>query len=193
MGFGGFLKDGLQLGFDSVSGGATRFLGEDTLAGIPVLNSITGAQSDSEKALLAQQKKTAEEAEKRARQNAQERMNTLGQSMLAFNPQNQMMAQMFGPQAAFTPQQFAQMGADPGAKSQADFDKARQDSIMGGAIDPKTRSRIPAPMQNFNAQDLERMRADQRRQAMLAANMQPIGPGPAALAPRAAPAAARKF
>jgi len=91
---------------------------EDFIDKVPVLGSFT--RSDEEKNLVKKQKAMAEEARKRQEQSRQTSMQALGQSMLAFNPQNQMMAQLFGPQAAFSPQQMAQMTADPAGGPQAD-------------------------------------------------------------------------
>lgn len=165
----GFLKDGLQTGFDWATGGLTRIAGEDTLSRIPVLNSITGAQSDSQKALVKKQQQLAAEAEAQRKKNAQMRMQALGQSLLAFNPQNQMMAQMFGPQAAFTPQQFAQMGNDPGAMSPEAMSRAHAESLRTGK-----------PM-GVSADDRQRMEENERRKRMIAQQMTPLGPGPAPL------------
>jgi hypothetical protein len=91
---------------------------EDFMDKMPVIGSFT--RSDEEKALVKKQREMAEEARRQLEQSRQTSMQALGQSMLAFNPQNQMMAQMFGPQAAFSPQQMAQMSADPAGGPQAD-------------------------------------------------------------------------
>jgi uncharacterized protein YukE len=84
---------------------------EDFMDKMPVIGSFT--RSDEEKALVKKQKQMSGEARARLDQSRQTSMNALGQSMLAFAPQNQMMAQMFGPGAAFSGQQMAQMTADP--------------------------------------------------------------------------------
>jgi hypothetical protein len=144
-------------------------MSENTRSKIPLLGGLTGAQSDAEKALIKKQQQMAEDARKQKIANEQARMNALGQQMLAFNPRNQVMAQMFGPDAAFSPQQMGQMAADPGAKSDADYHQAWQQSMASGK-----------PMQNMSADDLARMEADRRRQAMVAGNMQPL---PRAAAP----------
>jgi|ERR1044071_5655 hypothetical protein len=109
-----------RIGIGASTLGLSELLGEDAMSGIPVLNSIGGYKSDEEKALLAKQDEMAKEAKKRQDQNAQMRIQALGQSLLAFAPRNQMMAQMFGPQAAFTPEQMHQMSADPRGAPQAD-------------------------------------------------------------------------
>lgn len=137
--------------------------GEDTVARIPFLGGFLGAETDSQKALVKKQEELAAEAKKRAQQNQQARMNALGQSMLAFNPQNQMMAQMFGPQAAFSPQQFAAMAQDPTVAGQP----------WGTGTDEQRKAQV----------------ANQARQKQIAQQMQPLGPGPAPLKlpPPAAP------
>jgi len=129
--------------------------GEDMLARVPLVGGFLGAETDSQKALIKKQEQLAAEAKKRAQQNAQARMQALGQSMLAFNPQNQMMAQMFGPQAAFSPQQFAQMGADPSVAGMQ----------WGTGTDEQRRAQA----------------ADAQRRKKIEEQMTPLGPGPAPL------------
>ena len=60
-----FLKEGLMLGLDSVTGGGSRLLPEDTMAKIPIFGPLSGAQTDEEKRLIEKQKEMAEEAKKR--------------------------------------------------------------------------------------------------------------------------------
>lgn len=187
------------MGFNPFSGrgltaiatlGGSELLGEDTMSRVPVLNSIGGYQSNSQKALIKKQEQLAAEAKQREQQNAQARMNALGQSMLAFNPQNQMMAQMFGPQAAFSPQQMAQMAGDPGARSRADFEAAHQKAIMNGPIDFKTRSRTGGTIEGWTAEDIKRMEENEKRMRMVEQQTTPLGPGPTPL--RLPPAAAAR-
>ncbi len=175
----GFNLGRLGIGLSTL--GLSELAGEDTMSRIPVLGSLGGYESDEQKALIAKQKQLADDAKKRRLQQEQAGMNALGQQMLAFNPQNQMMAQMFGPEAAFTPQQFAQMAADPGAMSQADVSRAHAESLRTGK-----------PMQGVTQQDLDRMRRDQERQQMIRQNMQAPGPGPAPLQSRT-PQAGRRY
>lgn len=171
-----------SIGLAPFTGGASLLAGgEDTVARIPVVGGLLGAETDSQKALVKKQQQLAEEARKRQKQNEQARLNALGQQMLAFNPQNQLMAQMFGPDAAFTPQQFAQMAADPYARSQAEFSAAHKESLASGK-----------PMQGWTQEDIDRMQADQRRRAMVEQNMRAPGPGPAPIR-TPAPQAARRF
>lgn len=149
--------------FDIIGGVVNPILGEDTVARLPVVNGLLGAEADSQKALQKKQQELAEEAKRRAKLNQQMRMQALGQSMLAFNPQNQMMAQMFGPQAAFSPQQMAQMAADP--------------SIAG------------VPWGQGTDEQRQAQVKDKQRRQMIESQMQPLGPGPAPLKlpPPAAP------
>jgi hypothetical protein len=182
MGLFSTLKDIGSAALAPVTGGLSLVgMSEDTRSKIPLIGGLTGAQSDAEKALLKKQQQMAEDAERQKRANEQARMNALGQQMLAFNPRNQVMAQMFGPDAAFTPQQMGQMVADPGAKSQADYHQAWEESMRTGK-----------PMANMNANDLARMQADQRRQQMVAGNMAPL---PRAAAPlrQVAPQPGRRY
>lgn len=168
--------------------GTSELLGEDTMSKIPVLNAIGGYQSDEQRALMQKQEQLAKEAEAQAKRNQQARMQALGQSMLAFNPQNQMMAQMFGPQAAFSPQQFAQMAGDPGAKSLGDAEAAWQAAAKASAVGGQPSGAIPPQVQA----DLERARENERRKRMLLQQMQPVGPGPAPLS-LPTPQAGRRF
>jgi len=161
--------------------GGSELLGENTMSKIPGLNAIGGYQPDSQKALIKKQEELAKDAELQKKKNAQMRMQALGQSMLAFNPQNQMMAQMYGPQAAFSPQQMAQMSADPGAMSQADYDRAYQESARTGKR-----------LQGVTEADKKRMQDNQRRMAMVQQQTTPLGPGPAPLK-LPAPAPARRY
>lgn len=180
MGFNPFSGRSL-LGIASLGG--SELIGEDTMSKIPVLNAIGGYESDDQKALIKKQEELAKDAELQKKRNQQMRMQALGQSMLAFNPQNQMMAQMYGPQAAFSPQQMAQMSADPGAKSQADYDKAYQQSLATGK---------PLSQFGFSPDDQRRMEENKRRMAQVQAQTTPLGPGPAQLR-LPPPQAARRY
>ncbi len=191
MGFNPFSGRGL-VGLGTL--GLSEVLGENTMSKVPVLNSIGGYQSDAQKALVKKQEQLAAEAEEQRKRNQQMRMQALGQSLLAFNPQNQMMAQMFGPQAAFSPQQFAQMANDPGARSPEQFAAAREQAMpkFGDPIDPKTRTRQGGTIEGWSQEDVERMRQNEARKRAIEAQMTPLGPGPAPLN-LPAPAAARRY
>jgi hypothetical protein len=182
MGFNPFSTRGL-LAISSLGG--TELLGENTMSKIPVLNALGGYEPDSQKALIKKQEQLAAEAKKRADENQRARMNALGQSMLAFNPQNQMMAQMFGPQAAFSPQQFAQMTGDPGARSEADYKQAHAKAMEQPWAGDRRLS-----TQGWSNEDIKRMQENERRKKMVEQQMTPLGPGPAPL--RLPPAAAAR-
>jgi hypothetical protein len=130
----------------------------------------------AEKDLIKKQEEIAAAADARRAQVQQEGMNRLGQQMLAMNPMNQTMAEMFGPSAAYTPDQMAGMAADPGANPAA----------AGQAFDNNN------PNPQFSMEDIARANADKRRQDMVRANTSPLGPGPAPLQQRT-PQAARRF
>lgn len=178
MGFNPFSGRGL-VGLATLGG--SELLGENTMSKVPVLNAIGGYQGDSEKALLKKQEELAKDAELQKKRNAQARMQALGQSMLAFNPQNQMMAQMFGPEAAFSPQQMAQMSADPGARSRSDFEAAQRQAMGGTADNPNMMGRTGGQMAGWTADDIRRMEENERRMAMVQQQTTPLGPGPAPL------------
>lgn len=176
-----FWKDALKVGLAPVTGGVSMLAGDDTLDKIPLVGAFT--ESDEEKALLAKQKEMAAEAKKRQAQMQQSGMNALGQRMLAFNPQNQMMAQMFGPEAAFTPQQFAQMVQNPMRPPPPD-----PSLINYQGTDPAIRAQVQQAIQAqqaFNSQE-------KPRQSMVANGIQQPGQGPAPLQQRR-PQAARRF
>jgi hypothetical protein len=173
------------MGFNPFSGrgltaiatlGGSELLGEDTMAKVPIFGPLSGAKTDEEKRLVEKQKQMAEEAKKRQAEMQRARMNALGQSMLAFNPQNQMMAEMFGPQAAFSPQQFAQMGNDPGARSEAEYKQAHAKAMEQPWAGDRRLS-----TQGWSNEDIQRMRENEKRKKMIEQQMTPLGPGPAPL------------
>lgn len=166
MGFG--LKELGKIGLAGSSFGLS-LLPDDSLARVPVLGALFGSKTDAQKQLLKKQAEMAEEAKKRMHQNEQTNMNALAQSMLAFNPQNQMMAQMFGPEAAFTPDQMAQMVQNP-----------TQQQPWGTGTDEQ------------RVQQVQDKAAEEKRQQMVRQGIQQPGPGPAPLQQRA-PQAARRY
>ncbi len=170
------------MSFAKTAFGAFKDKGEDILARIPVMGSLLGAETDSHKALVAKQKQMAEEAKKRQQQNQQARMQALSQQLLAFNPMNQTMAQMFGPDAAFQPEQFAQMAQNP---MQPHIDPSLIDYR---GTDPNKQKQVEA----FIAQKKQFEEEEARRRAQIMGGMQRPGPGPAPFAMNA-PQAARKF
>jgi len=156
--------------------------GEDLLSGVPVLGPLLGAESSEQKALRAKQKQMADEAEKRMRANQESRMNALTQSMLAFDPYNQMIAQMMGPGAAFSPQQLQQMAQNP---MKPQLDPSLRDYR---GTDKKKEAEIAAYMQQMD--DFQKNEA--RRQEMLAGGLRPLPAGPAPLQQRT-PLAAKRY
>jgi hypothetical protein len=129
-------------------------------------------RTKAEKDLIKKQEELAAAAKARQIQVQQEGMNRLGQQMLAFAPQNRMMAEMFGPEAAFTGQQMGAMADDPGAK-------------------PMSAYNVP-PGTPLNREDIDRSKADQARQQQVAGAFGPPPQGPAPLQQRA-PQPARRF
>lgn len=162
-------------------------LGAGIGAGVGIIGAGLGlfGDDDAAKRLQKKQAEMAEEAKRRQAEAAQQRMQALGQQMLAFNPQNQMMAQMFGPEAAFSPQQMAQMSNDPGARSQADYEEARKRAFANGP-DQRMSS------QGWSPEEIRRMEANERRKKMVESQTTPLGPGPAPLR-LPPPQAARRF
>lgn len=163
--------------------GLSELAGEDTMSKIPLLGSLGGYESDEKKALLAKQEELSKETAKRREQMQRAGMNSLGQRLLAFNPQNQLMAQMFGPEAAFTPEQFAQMVQSPMGPPQPDADL-----INYQGTDPAVLARLEAYMKERGQFDAE----EQKRQQGVQNGMTPLGPGPAPIQQRR-PAPARRF
>lgn len=182
----GFLDSLVKVGLAPVTGGASLLAGEDTMARLPLIGPLTGSQTDAEKALLAKQRQMAAEAAKRQQQQqlTAPQMNATAQSMLAFNPLNQKMAQTYGAQAAFTPQQFAQMVQNPNGPPLMD-----QDLINYQGTDPKMQARLD----EYYRQRRLYEEAEARRRQMMEQGLAQPGPGPAPLGPRPAPAPARRF
>lgn len=169
-------------GLSLLPGLGTAVLGEDTMSKIPLIGPLFGSESDEQKALIAKQEQLAREAKLRRTQVQQQSLNALGQSMLAFNPRNQMMAQMFGPEAAFQPSQMAAMIANPQGMPEMD------PSIDQTSTDP----RVTAEQQRVMAERDVWRQQEERRKQQLMQGIQPVGPGPAPLDPRR-PAPARRY
>ena len=102
-----------KIGLAPVTGGASLLAGEDTLARIPVVGALTGSKTKAQKRLVEEQKRMAADMRKRSAMNERARLNAMQQKLGALAPLNQAMAQMYGPDAADSPEQFAQMGANP--------------------------------------------------------------------------------
>lgn len=85
--------------------------------GVGLLGSLTGLlggdDDKAKKALLEKQRQLAAEAQRRREQLQRSHMRALTQQTMAFAPRNNVMAGMFGPDAAFTGKQIADMTANP--------------------------------------------------------------------------------
>ena len=109
-------------------------------------------------------------------------MNAMSQQLLAFNPQNQAMAKMFGPEAAFAPSQIADMAKNPMVPQLSPelYDYA--------GTDPKKLAEINA----FMADRKRYQEQEQKRREMLTGGLSPLPQGPAPLQKRA-PQPARRY
>lgn len=151
------------------------------------INELTGGRTKEEKALLAKQAQMAKEAEAHRYQVQESRMNALGQQLLAYNPRNQMMAQMFGPGAAFAPTDFAQMVQNPMPPPELPPELA--------ALQGKNTKNTPqqdAAFRAFAERKKQYEQGNQARSDQMMNGMAPPGPGPAPLQSRT-PQAARKY
>lgn len=72
-------------------------------------------ESEAQAALVRKQEQMAREARAREDELRRAGLASMAQTMGAFAPRNAMMAQMFGPEAAFSGEQMANMTADPAA------------------------------------------------------------------------------
>jgi hypothetical protein len=165
-----WLAEGGKLG-GKLLGAAAPFL----------IQAALGGKTKEEKALIAKQTQLAQEAKVRQGQQQDARMNQLGQQLLAFNPSNQLMAQMYGPQAAFQPEQMAAM-----AQGQA---PAQDPSIRNYMGDDQ--KKLQAKREMIRRQD-EYDAAEAARRDMLMGGIQQPGPGPTPIQ-MSAPQAARKY
>lgn len=151
------------------------------------INALTGGRTKEEKALLAKQEQMAKEAEARRFQVQESRMNALGQQLLAINPRNQMMAKMFGPDAAFAPTDFAQMVQNPVPPPQM---PPELQALAGK--NTKNTPQQEAAFRAFAQQKQQYEQGNQARADQMMNGMAPPGPGPAPLQSRT-PQAARKY
>lgn len=128
---------------------------------------LFGGKSKEQKALLAKQEQLAKEAEIRRQQTQTARMDALGMQVLAFNPHNQAMAQMYGPQAALAPETLAAMTHNPMAP----------DTSMGGytGTDPKKKAQQAEQVKNL----AEWQKANEDRYNRTLAGLSPLPQGPA--------------
>ena len=170
----------------SGGGGAAGFfnsVGKPALQALAPLaiQQLTKGPTKEQKQLIELQKQMAHEAQVRQGQLQDQRMNQLGQQVLAFNPTNQLMSQMYGPQAAFTPEQAAQMvqGQEP----------AQDPNLMNYAGNDQN---ILKQKQEMIRRHNEWLAAEQQRREMVMNNFQAPGAGPAPIN-MPAPQAARRF
>lgn len=130
------------------------------LAGLAVdVGGIVASQirTKAEKALIQKQKELAAAAKARQLQVQREGMNRLGQQIQGFIPLNKAMAEMYGPDAAFSGQQMGALAADPGA-NQTDpirmADDQRRQAQVAAAFGPAPQG--PAPLQRRTPQAARR-------------------------------------
>jgi hypothetical protein len=150
-------------------------------------NAIAGGRTKEEKALVAKQEQMAREAETRRFEVQEARMNSLGQQLLAMNPRNQMMAQMYGPQAAFQPQEFAAMTQNPNPEPSMPDELKR----LEGNTKPLTPEQ-KAAYAAFERRKQQYAQGNQQRSEQMMNGMAPVGPGAAPLQART-PQDARKY
>lgn len=153
-----------------------------SLGEVGVRELIAGGDSKERRALLAKQEELAMEAQRRRGQMQDARMNALAQQVLAFSPHNQTMAQLFGPQAAFTPEQAAGMVQGP---KPPPLDPSLV-NYKGG--DPKKQAQVEEWVRR--QKEYEASEAARREQVM--GGFQQPGPGPAPIR-MPTPQAARRY
>jgi hypothetical protein len=164
--------------------------GEGILAKVPVLGPLLGAETEEQKELVRQQKRMAED------------LQAMNQQVMAFAPRNKLMAEMFGPDAAFTGKQIGDMTANPMGAPQGDPQTAKlaqqlkkyglksYEDVL--AFNKQTNSRLTDSqgfMKAMQLMDQQRTaeEAEKKRRAGLDAAFA-TGPGPAPIAPtQAAP------
>jgi hypothetical protein len=176
--------------------------GEGILAKVPVLGPLLGAETEEQKELVRQQKRMAEDAKRRAELAGPARLQAMNQQVMAFAPRNKLMAEMFGPDAAFTGKQIGDMTANPMGAPQGDPQTAKlaqqlkkyglksYEDVL--AFNKQTNSRLTDSqgfMKAMQLMDQQRTaeEAEKKRRAGLDAAFA-TGPGPAPIAPtQAAP------
>lgn len=145
------------------------------------IQQMTGGRTKEQKQLIEAQKQMALEAQKRQGQVQDQRMDMLAQQVLAFNPRNQMLAQMVGPQAAFSPEAAAQMVQGP--------EPPMDQNLLNYAGNDQAMLKQKAEMIRRHNEWLQH---EQQRRDMMMGSWQPTGPGPAPIN-MPAPQAARRF
>lgn len=173
----------------SAAGGATGAMGFAKNIGLPALEMLgplaiqqmTGGRTKEQKQLVEAQQQMALEAQKRQGQVQDQRMNMLAQQVLAFNPRNQQLAQMVGPQAAFSPEQAAQMVQGPAPP---------EDPFLANYAGND--QNILKQKQEYIRRRNEYAASEAARRDMMMNNFQAPGPGPTPIN-MPAPQAARRF
>lgn len=168
------------------SGGAAAFAKNFGLPALEMLGPLaiqqaTGGRTKEQKKLVEVQQQMALEAQKRQGQVQDQRMNMLAQQVLAFNPRNQQLAQMVGPQAAFSPEQAAQMVQLP--------EPPQDPAVMNYTGNDQ---KILHQKQEMIRRHNEWLQSEQQRRQMMMGGFQAPGPGPAPIN-MPAPQAARRF
>lgn len=131
---------------------------------------INAGRDKERKALIEKQEQMAREVKLRQQYAAQTRMDALAQQVMAFNPRNQMLAQMFGPGAAFTPEQMAAMVANPAKPTISD------PSLLNySGTDQKKLQEL----RDYNRREREYAEAEERRKQMVMSGITPPGPAQA--------------
>lgn len=134
------------------------------IGGLLGMSGLMGDDSD-EKALVAKQKQLAAEAQRRREEQQRSQMRALNQQMLAFGPRNQVMAQMFGPEAAFTGKQMADMTANPMGAPQAPEGEVGN---LAKAYEGKSDAEIRTQYRGSNMDPRELKRLMDRDEAVIA-------------------------
>jgi hypothetical protein len=135
---------------------------------------IRNGGDDENAKLRAKQEQIARETELRRQQQQQARMDAIGARIGAFNPYNQHLARMFGPEAAFQPEQLAALAENP-MKPQLD-----PELMNYTGTDDKKEQQIRdymAAMERYKA-------AEAARRERVMGSVQRPGPGPAPLQQR---------
>ncbi len=148
---------------------------------------IWGGKTKEEQALIAKQRQLAQETEAHRREAQESRMNALGQQLLAMNPSNKMMAQMFGPDAAFQPEQMAAMVQNPIPPPAMPPELKAMEGRTG-----KNTPEQNAAFRKYQQQLQQYEEGNRRRTEQMMNGIQPPGPGAPPLQQRA-PQPARKY
>jgi hypothetical protein len=146
-----------------------------------LIQAALGGKTKEDKALIAKGEQLAQEAKVRQGQQQDARMNKLGQQLLAFNPTNQLMAKMYGPQAAFQPEQMAAM-----VQGQAPAYDEKWNNYTG--TDPKVQKDVEEYIRRKKEYDL----AEASRREMMLNGITAPGPGPTPIQ-MPTPQAARRY